>query len=300
MSKRRDGPGPGGEPGPRPDEDLELYARGKQAWPKVAVGTERWRDHLARVSAVRDAAERAAPGKEALHAEDLYLALGCLEGSRDAVRAFTDTYLARVPSYVSRVDRSPVFADEVRQELARKLLVGGGETLEAKLATYTGRGPLGGFVRVSAVRVAQNMKCATARPTETLDEGRGGGHAAGPDLDPEMTLLKRRYARDFEEAFRATLASLEKDERSVLRMHHIDGLSIEEVGAAFRVSRATAARWLAKARARIVEETERRLRERLRGAAADPAGPDSGPHVHSLLALVRSQLDLSISRHLRS
>ena len=80
------------------------------------------------------------------------------------------------------------------------------------------------------------------------------------------------------------------DERAVLKLHYLDGLSIDEVGVAYRVSRATAARWLAKARARVVDETQRRLSEKLGRSA---------PNADSLLAMVQSELHLSLSRIIR-
>ena len=51
-----------------------------------------------------------------------------------------------------------------------------------------------------------------------------------------------------------------------------------------------AARWLASARQKIVEETMRRLRERL---------GQSAPNAQSLLSLVKSQLDVSLFKVLK-
>jgi RNA polymerase sigma-70 factor (ECF subfamily) len=118
--------------------------------------------------------------------------------------------------------------------------------------------------------------------TEAIDR------APATTLDPELALIKRRYAAAFAAAFRATLAGLERDARNVLRLHHVDGLSIEEVAASYGVSRATAARWLARARAQIVEEVRGRLEERLGGSVPSP---------NALLSLIQSQLDLSIQKH---
>ncbi|MBS2020736.1 MAG: sigma-70 family RNA polymerase sigma factor [Deltaproteobacteria bacterium] len=230
-----------------------------------------------------------AKGLERLHGPDLFLACACLHGDRAAWRELDRAHLARVPDFVGRIDRSPAFADEIRQRLAEKLLHDD-EGGPGKLGLYTGRGPLGAWIRVAAIREAQNAKRGRA--------AKGGVDAdevalASPDHDPEVQLLKRRYAAEFKEAFQAVLVSLSADERNVLRLHYLDGLTIEEVGKAYRVSRATAARHIADAKAKIIERIQKTLGERLKGKIR---GADA-PRAESMLAFVRSQLDMSLRRH---
>ena len=64
-------------------------------------------------------------------------------------------------------------------------------------------------------------------------------------------------------------------------------LSIDEIGAALHIHRATAARWIRAASEAVREETRRRLHERLRLTASE---------LDSLVGLVRSQLHLSLAR----
>jgi RNA polymerase sigma-70 factor (ECF subfamily) len=114
-------------------------------------------------------------------------------------------------------------------------------------------------------------------------------NAPANTLDPELDYLKARCQREFREAFVAALGTLTPEERNVLRLHHLDGLTLEETAAACHIGRATAARWLARARERIVTETHRLLQAELRL---------SGGEVESVLRLVESQLELSIHRYL--
>lgn len=215
-----------------------------------------------------------------LHLEDLYLACACLHRDKAAWRALDKIHLSRVRDFVARIDGSPAFADEVRQRLSEKLLHDEGGA--GKLALYTGRGPLGGWIRVAAVREAQNTRRGVKHAVDASDIA-----LAAREDDAEVQLLKRKYAKEFKDAFATVLATIPQDQRNVLRLHYLDGLTIEEVGKAYKVSRATAARWIADAKAKIVEEVEVALRKRVgKGANAD-----------SLLALVRSQLDLSLRKH---
>ncbi|MFC1610733.1 transcriptional regulator, partial [Myxococcota bacterium] len=82
-------------------------------------------------------------------------------------------------------------------------------------------------------------------------------------------------------------ASLSAKDRNLLRQSLLDGLSIDQLGAIYRVHRATAARWLAGARERVLKETLSALRQRLKIDEAE---------FKSLINLVRSQLDLSLAR----
>jgi RNA polymerase sigma-70 factor (ECF subfamily) len=222
-----------------------------------------------------------------VHLPDLYLAFACVHGDEAAIRTFSHVHLPRIQEWVAHVDRSTAFADDVRQEVSRRLLVG--HEGPPQIGGYSGRGALGAFVRVFATRLARKMKRRKADQADRHREEPDGG-LPSPDLDPELALLRRKFAREFAEAFRTALSELGPDERNVLKLHYLDGLSIDEVGVAYRVSRATAARWLAKARGRVADETRRLVAERL--------GP-SAPNGASLLALVQSQLDASLMKMLR-
>ena len=83
------------------------------------------------------------------------------------------------------------------------------------------------------------------------------------------------------------LRALESRERSVLRMHVVDGLNIDEIGTVHRVHRPTVARRIAKARETLLAETRARLPTSLKINESQFA---------SLMIVVRSHLDLSVER----
>ena len=89
--------------------------------------------------------------------------------------------------------------------------------------------------------------------------------------------------------FETAVAALSARDRNLLRLDFIDGLNIDQIGAIHRVHRSIVARWIAQARESILLETQRLLRERL--------GLDNA-EFNSLLALVKSELNLSIHRYL--
>jgi len=260
---------------------LAIVDRCGKAWPGVSVAPEVFAEHVASVAP-------AGMATEGLHMEDLFLACACAQKNPRAMAAFEARFVPEVPSYVGQMDRSHAFIDEVSQKLREKLFVATEEAGRPKICEYTGRGPLGAWLRVVAVRIALNLR---RRPRQTVEtEGDRAPVLRSPAPDPEIDYLKSRYKDEFREAFQATLADLSSDERNVLKLHYIDGLNIDEIGTAYRVHRSTVARWLAHSREKIMDETRKRLTERLKIQSSE---------VDSLLGLVRSQLDVSIYKFLK-
>ena len=134
---------------------------------------------------------------------------------------------------------------------------------------------------MAALRTALNLRQA-AGPAAPAASG-VLPERAGPDA--ELGFLKQHYAREFREAFDAALAALDVDQRNVLRLHFLDGLSIDQLGRTYGVHRATAARWVVRGRQALLAETRSRLRERWRM---------SEPELDSVLRQVRSQLDVTL------
>jgi RNA polymerase sigma-70 factor (ECF subfamily) len=242
--------------------------------------------------------------RAALHAGDLYLACACAAGVPEALEALEREHLARIREFAASVDSSPEFVKELTQRLRARVLVGGGGGggvgggggsggsggsgdeggAAPRIATYSGRGSLGGWIRVAAVRLARDLsraERAEARKREDL---------APEVVDPELGYLKRAYGEAVSRAVQDALAALDGDARTLLKMHYVDGLSIEQVGVVFGKSRATSARMLASARMTLLAS----IRERLVGIVGVRAD-----EADSLLAFVRSRLDVSLARALR-
>ena len=223
-------------------------------------------------------------GLDELHATDLYLAYACSLGNVRALSEFDRRFLAEVPSYVSKIDSSRAFADEVRQQLRRKLFVIE-EGSAAKIADYSGRGELGAWLRVAAVRTARNI-IRTVKPSVPVEDVPLQANSA----DPELNYFKARYTREFRQAFEGTLESLEPRERNILRLYFVEGMSSIAIAKLYEVKGATVRLWLKKWRESILNDTRERLGARLKLNSAD---------LDSVMGLVVSRFDLSISRLLK-
>jgi RNA polymerase sigma-70 factor (ECF subfamily) len=221
-----------------------------------------------------------------LPAEELFLAWACARGDRQAIRALDDRYLSAVGQWVAGVDSSPEFADEVRQRLSARLLVG--ET--PKIADFTGSGPLAAWLRVAALRTALNL-VRESKARRNAESAGGGLYLVQRFAEPELELIRERHRPELERAVRAGLAQLSASERHLLRLRYLDDLGLQKIGRLHRVDRTTAARWVERAREHLLAEIRRELNQSLQ---LTPASLDS------LIAALRSQLELDVARLLES
>ena len=257
----------------------ERVDAGQRAWPELALAVEIFVRHLAAHTA-RELPPLANIG-------DLYLACACAHGVPGAAALFQREYADVVARAVRRVDSSPTFVDEAGQVVCEKLLTAPPGTVP-KIAEYAGRAALRSWLSVTGTRTALNLRRnKDDRGHDELVSGVGAVTAGAPELD----YLKRRYKPAFEAALRVALEKLDPKDRALLRLHLGDGLSIDRLGALYRVGRSTAARWLARARAALLDETRRELVRTLHITSSEFA---------SIAALVRSDLDVSVVRLLET
>ncbi|MDY7228029.1 sigma-70 family RNA polymerase sigma factor [Hyalangium rubrum] len=222
-----------------------------------------------------------------LHAEDLALAMGCAAGHPVALAEFDQRFGADMSAALRRLDPSPGFIDEAMQAVRERLFLRR-ERSSPKIASYSGTGPLGGWVRAVTLRAAINLRRgATAEVPldERLAKGLGTDSAG-----PELQLIKSQYREAFQQAFRTALDTLTDQELNLLRLHFVGGASQEQLGKLYTVHRVTIARWLTQARERLLLATQRELRSLLK---VEPE------ELEDILELVRSQLAITLTRALR-
>jgi RNA polymerase sigma-70 factor, ECF subfamily len=257
----------------------------RAAWPGVNLDGTRFVAHLAR----HLSADSPPEALERLHLADLYLACACAEGLPPAHAAFEARVLPEVNVAVARLKLPPSSVDEVRQLVRQKMLAPGPDT-PPKLAAYPGTGPLTAWVRAAALWLALDLQRQRSSH-DTPGEDSTLSMLVDPGDDPELAYLKTTYRAEFNAAFAQALARLAPRERNLLRLKYLDGLSIDQLGALYGIHRATAARWVVAAQQTLLEETRRLLTERLRL---------TGSQLDSVLRLISSQLDVNLSRLLRS
>jgi RNA polymerase sigma-70 factor (ECF subfamily) len=251
---------------------------GRAAWPEGTVVPAQLAAHLERLE-IPLAPDHA-------HAADLYLACACATGSAGAVAAFDRELTPVMRAAVRKIDPANHFVDEVVQVARERLLVSAPGT-DSRIADYAGQGPLRAWVRIAAMRIAMNL-LRDRRRNVLVDDDRFF-ELATDDSDAERRRSAVRYGEAAADAMRAAFASLSARERNLLRMHHLHGLTVDELAPTFRVHRATVARWLASAREHLLAETRAGLRARLAIGEAT---------VDSILRELAGHVDVSVVRML--
>lgn len=274
-------------PGPS-DAELEallaaLAERGAKAWPSVRVDA---------VSFARFLGERVPPEEDAksvlgeLRIEELYLCCACLEGAAPAIAELDRRFIIDAARALSRFGSNAQAREEALQLAREKLLAGS----PPKLAQYSGKGALGGFIRVVVVRTALNSQRSERRHVPR-DDDLLASRIAEDSADPELRVMKAQYADTLASAVAGAFKRLSSEQRNLLRLYVIDQLSLAELGKLHAVDASTISRWLAKIRARLLEEAQAELLERHRLRPSECA---------SVMRLVQSDLHLSIARLLQT
>jgi RNA polymerase sigma-70 factor (ECF subfamily) len=256
-----------------------FVAAASAAEPELAL------DEVAFAAHVAELADNGATDLDDASPADVALAWAAARGDAQAVAVIERRHVPAARIAVARVlgeDR----AEDAMQQVRAKLFVGADGP--PKIAEYLGRGSLQGWVRVVAVRAALSLRRKTKRAEDREVNSDPFFDLPGP-LDPELDHLKERYRGELKAAFQSALGGLSPRDRNLLRMHFVEGLTIDDLGVMHRVHRATAARWIAAVRQRLFDATRDDLTNRL---GVDRAEFDS------LVALVRSQLDVSLHRFL--
>jgi RNA polymerase sigma-70 factor, ECF subfamily len=266
-----------------------LVAEGRAAWPDFQVSAKELVEFVAR-GLTSELAEAALDG---LRPADLYLACACSKGVGVAIASFDRDYMREVDIALARMRIGPPRLSDVKQLVRQRLFVGGGTagapTSAGKISEYGGRGDLRRWVRSVAVRTCLNELRKGKREVLVDDDQLIAQHTVSTADDPEIEYMKRTYANEFKASFAEALGQLGPREQTLLRYHHVDGLNIDEIGAIYRVHRVTAFRWIEKAKDQLVKATLEHLRGRLKLPSAE---------LDSVLRMIRSQIHLSLVRHL--
>lgn len=237
--------------------------------------------------AVLGRAARAHPELDALSAE-LLLAHLALANDPAALSAVDRLIVAEAKHAAQHLRAGPSFADELAQQVRQRVLA----PPDPKLADYTGRGSLKKWLRATAMRLGLNLMSFEGRHrSESDDDDDALGQLQASAASPELAMVKAETAAHFTEALRAAFTKLSPKERNLLRLYFLDGVSSAQLAQTYGTHRVTVTRWLATARATVIEAAVAQLRSQ---------GVLSTASVGDLHWLVRSQLSTGWTDALRT
>ena len=262
------------------DQLASLLATALEARPSLRVPPEafvsHWAAHLSRSQAPEAELER-------MHLGDLCLAFACGRGDPEALRLFQSEFLPVAISTVRGVDAAEAFVEEVTQQLLERILVAAPG--EPRILEYAGRGSLEHWLRAAAMRLALNARRSARRAPDQLAAD-SQLEVAAPTADLQFNLLLARYGPEFGAALKEAMGELSAQQRNLLKLHFLDGLSFNQIGAVYQVNKSTISRRLGHARETLFQRTRGRLELRFQLGA---------PEMESLMRLLGPELGLSLT-----
>jgi RNA polymerase sigma-70 factor (ECF subfamily) len=222
-----------------------------------------------------------------LRLEELALARGCAAGNQHA----WDVFLTRFREPIYQSARSITRNESVGRELADSLYaelygLGSDEERRSKLALYSGRGSLAGWLRmvlsqnyINQIRAGKRLVSIEAEEEEHGTQFAAAAAETSPALDPRLC-----------DAADAALASVSADERFILSSYFLDQRRLAEIGRTLGVHESTVSRKL--------EKTLKELRKRIR-KGLESRGMSRAQAEEALETDVRD-LELDVAARLRA
>lgn len=178
-----------------------------------------------------------------LRVDELALARACAAGENSAWEIFLTKYREKMYLSALRIAREDSAARELADTLYADLY--GTATREgqrvSKLASYSGRGSLEGWLRTVLAQEYVNRYRRTKRLVSLEEESEEGVQFRAPDPEP-ATPADTRLAQSTD----AALAELPAEDRMVLSAYYLDGRTLAEIARMLGVHESTISRKLDK------------------------------------------------------
>ena len=174
-----------------------------------------------------------------LRVEELALARACAAGNNSAWELFLTRYREKLYQSALRIAREDSAARDLADSLYAELYgttTRDGERI-SKLASFTGRGSLEGWLRTVLAQEFVNRYRRTKRLVSLDEESEDGAQFAAPDPEPLPSADSR-----LESSTDAALASLSSEDRMVLAAYYLDGRTLAEVARMLGVHESTISR----------------------------------------------------------
>jgi RNA polymerase sigma-70 factor (ECF subfamily) len=174
-----------------------------------------------------------------LRVDELALAQACAAGSNSAWELFLTRYREKLYQSALRIAREDSAARDLADSLYAELYgtnTRDGERI-SKLASFTGRGSLEGWLRTVLAQEFVNRYRRTKRLVSLDEESEDGTQYAAPQPEPLPSADSR-----LESATDAALAALDPEDRLVLAAYYLDGRTLAEIARTLGVHESTISR----------------------------------------------------------
>lgn len=195
-----------------------------------------------------------------LQADDLCLIVACEGGDQKAWNDLVERFSVTVRSAARSASSNEEGAEDLAQSIWAELYglrVGKDGKPAGKLAYYSGRGSLAGWLRAVVAQLAVDQHRKQSRLVQTeedsdfdriiqqgKDESNWSGH--GGVVDPEREVSTKLAGAQLQKALSASINQLSAEDRLLVKLYYFDGLKLHEAGALLGVHEATASRRLTR------------------------------------------------------
>ena len=209
-----------------------------------------------------------------VRADDLCLIIACERGDEkaweDLVANFDSTVKSAARKIASNTEDAEDLASSIWAELYGLRQDANGNK-KGKLAYYSGRGSLAGWLRAVVAQLAVDqfrkqskyVQIEEDREFENLaneasanSDHSGASHAH----DPEKLYSDQRTADDVSEALKTAINALDDEDRLILKLYYFDDLKLKDIARAFDYHEATASRKIVRLQNDVRKSVERSLR----------------------------------------
>jgi RNA polymerase sigma-70 factor (ECF subfamily) len=211
-----------------------------------------------------------------LQADDLCLIVACEQGNQKAWSDLVERFSATVRSAARSASSNEEGAEDLAQSIWAELhglRVREDGKPAGKLAYYSGRGSLAGWLRavVAQLAIDQHRKQSRLVQTEedadfdrilqhSPEESSWSGHGQAPN--PELQISAKLAGAQLQKALAQSVKQLSAEDRLLVKLYYFDGLRLREAGAVLGVHEATASRRLTRVHGELRQQVERILVER--------------------------------------
>jgi len=211
-----------------------------------------------------------------IRADDFCLIIACENGVEaawmDLVKSFDATVKSAARKYAKNSEDAEDLAGSIWAELYGLKKDADGR-LKSKLAYYSGRGSLAGwlravtnqlaidqfrkeskFVQIEETREFENLANESSENSDNVKIVHGSDN-------PEENFSQKQTQRDVSEALKQAIDKLEAEDKLILKLYYFDDLKLKDIGATLGFHEATASRKLVRIQTEIRKSVEKILQK---------------------------------------
>jgi RNA polymerase sigma-70 factor (ECF subfamily) len=213
---------------------------------------------------------------EEIRADDLCLIVACENGNEKAWEDLVANFDATVKSAARKMSANAEDAEDLAGSIWAELYglrQDADGNKKSKLAYYSGRGSLAGWLRAVVSQLAVDefrkqskfVQIEETRDFENLAEdaslNSNNDLVVHHESNPEELLTEKQTAADVAAALQTAIASLGDEDRLILKLYYFDDLKLKDIAVTFGYHEATASRKLVRVQADIRKCVEKELKK---------------------------------------